>query len=164
VTVELRRLRPSEAGPLRDLRLRALTEAPSAFAASVEDQRRLPPEQWEDWARAGAGDGNTVIIVAVESERWIGMIAGRLLDAETAWLEALWVDPTDRGRGLGQDLIEAVADWARERRATRLDLSVTENNPDAAALYARAGFTPTGRRRPLPADPARIEIFLSQPL
>jgi GNAT superfamily N-acetyltransferase len=164
VSVELRRLRRSEAEALRDLRLRALAEAPSAFAASVDDERRLPPENWEDWARAGGGDGSTVTIVAVEGERWVGMIVGRLLDAETAWLEALWVDPTARGRGLGQALIEAVADWARERGATRLDLSVTENNRAAGGLYARAGFAPTGRRRPLPADPARIEIFLSRVL
>lgn len=164
MTVQLRRLRPGEGEALRDLRLRALTEAPLAFAASVDDQRRLPPENWEDWARAGAGDGSTVTIVAVESERWVGMIVGRLLDAETAWLEALWVDPTERGRGLGQDLIEAVAHWARERGATRLDLSVTDNNRAGSALYARAGFAPTGRRRPLPADPARIEIFLSRAL
>jgi ribosomal protein S18 acetylase RimI-like enzyme len=164
VTVRLRRLRPSEAGPLRDLRLRALTEAPLAFAASVGEERRLPPEDWEEWARAGAGDGSTVIIVAVESKRWVGMIVGRMLEAETAWLEALWVDPTARGRGLGQRLIEAVADWARERGAARLDLSVTEGNRAASGLYARAGFSPTGRRRPLPADPARIEIFLSRAL
>jgi GNAT superfamily N-acetyltransferase len=164
VTVRLRPLRPIEADRIRDLRLRALTEAPSAFAASVDDQRRLPPENWEEWARAGAGNGGTVTIVAVESERWVGMIVGRLLDAETAWLEALWVDPTVRGRGLGQRLIEAVADWARGRGAARLDLSVTESNGAAAALYTRAGFAPTGRRRPLPADPARLEVFLSRAL
>jgi GNAT superfamily N-acetyltransferase len=164
VTVRLRPLRPTEADRIRDLRLRALTEAPSAFAASVDDQRRLPLENWEEWARAGAGNGGTVTIVAVESERWVGMIVGRLLDAETAWLEALWVDPTVRGRGLGQRLIEAVADWARGRGAARLDLSVTEGNRAAAAVYTRAGFAPTGRRRPLPADPARIEVFLSRAL
>jgi GNAT superfamily N-acetyltransferase len=164
VTVRLRPLRPIEADRIRDLRLRALTEAPSAFAASVDDQRRLPPENWEEWARAGAGNGGTVTIVAVENERWVGMIVGRLLDAETAWLEALWVDPTVRGRGLGQRLIEAVADWARGRGAVRLDLSVTEGNRAASVLYTRAGFAPTGRRRPLPADPARIEVFLSRAL
>lgn len=45
-----------------------------------------------------------------------------------------------------------------------LELSVTANNAGAAAFYASAGFVETGRRRPLPADPSRIEVFLRRPL
>ena len=67
-----------------------------------------------------------------------------------------------RGAGLGLRLIEAVADWAAEQGVETIDLSVTTNNGAAAALYARAGFTETGRRRPLPADPSRTEVFLSR--
>ena len=166
MTVHLRRLRASEAAPLRQLRLRALADAPSAFAASLESERRVPLDDWARWARAGAEGASTVIIVAVDGGRWVGMIVGRMLDEahERAWLEALWVEPRARRLGVAQRLIEALADWARARGAAQLDLSVTENNRPARALYARAGFTPTGRRRPLPADAARIEIFLSRPL
>jgi ribosomal protein S18 acetylase RimI-like enzyme len=57
-----------------------------------------------------------------------------------------------------------VADWSRERGATAIELSVTTNNASAAALYARAGFTETGHRRPLPSDPSRTEVFLSRPV
>jgi GNAT superfamily N-acetyltransferase len=166
VTVRLRRLRASEAARLRELRLRALADAPSAFAASLDAQGGLPLDSWTGWARAAAQGADTVIILAVDDDRWVGMIVGRLLaDAgATAWLEALWVDPRARRRRLGQRLIEAVAEWARERGAVRLDLSVTEGNRPARALYAHAGFAPTGRRRPLPADTTRIEIFLSRTL
>jgi ribosomal protein S18 acetylase RimI-like enzyme len=41
---------------------------------------------------------------------------------------------------------------------------VTTNNDAAATLYSRAGFTETGRRRPLPSDPSRTEVFLSRPV
>lgn len=92
------------------------------------------------------------------------MVSGWLLNGGEAWLARLWVDPAARGAGLGLRLIEAVADWARENGARSLELSVTANNAAAAALYARAGFTETGRRRPLPADPTRTEIFLARPL
>jgi GNAT superfamily N-acetyltransferase len=127
VTVRLHRLRAGEAARFRELRLRALADAPSAFAASLEAQGRLPLDAWAGWARAGAEGVSTVIIVAVDDERWVGMIVGRLLaDAhQTAWFEALWVDPLIRRQRLGERLIEAVAEWARERGATRLDLSVT---------------------------------------
>ena len=63
----------------------------------------------------------------------------------------------DGGRGLGLD-------WARERGAVAVELSVTTNNPAAAAFYTRAGFAETGRRRPLPADPSRTEVFLRRPI
>jgi len=69
-----------------------------------------------------------------------------------------------RRAGLGLRLIEAVAGWARERGMVALELSVTSNNPAAAAFYARAGFVETGRRRPLPSDPSRTEVFLSREL
>jgi ribosomal protein S18 acetylase RimI-like enzyme len=93
------------------------------------------------------------------------MVACRPLEEKpgSTWLTALWVDPSVRGTGLGLRLIEAVAEWSSERGASTIELSVTTNNAAAAALYARAGFTETGRRRPLPADPSRTEVFLSRP-
>jgi ribosomal protein S18 acetylase RimI-like enzyme len=104
-----------------------------------------------------------VIVVAVERERWVGMVAGHRREG-SVWLSALWVDPAARGTGLGLRLVEAVADWAREQGAAAVELSVTTNNAAAAAFYARTGFAETGRRRPLPADPSRTEVFLSRPV
>ena len=106
------------------------------------------------------------MFVALDGDRYAGMAAGRTLrDPDGAvWLYALWVEPESRGNGLGALLIEAVAGWAREQGAARLDLSVTTNNAAAAALYTRAGFGETGRRRPLPGDPSRTEVFLSRQL
>jgi ribosomal protein S18 acetylase RimI-like enzyme len=158
--VRLRRLRADEVEPLRELRLRALREDPGAFAETYEEARARPLEDWASWA----GDESRVIVVAIDGERWVGMVACRLLDEAGTWLTALWVDPAARGAGLGLRLIDAVAGWARERGRTAVELSVTTNNDAAAALYARAGFTETGRRRPLPSDPSRTEVFLSLPV
>ena len=155
--MRLRRLQPDEVEPLRELRLRALREDPGAFAETFEEARARPLEDWARWA----ADESRVIVVAVDGDRWVGMVAGRLLDG-TTWLSALWVDPSVRGAGLGLRLIDAVADWAAEQGVETIELSVTTNNGAAAALYARAGFTETGRRRPLPTDPSRTEVFLSR--
>ena len=156
----LRRLRADEVEPLRELRLRALREDPGAFAETYEDARDRPLEDWASWA-AGA---SRVIVVAIDGERWVGMVACRRLGPDSTWLTALWVDPTDRGAGLGSRLIEAAADWAREQGAATVALSVTTTHDAAAGLYARTGFTETGRRRPLPSDPSRTEVFLSRPV
>jgi ribosomal protein S18 acetylase RimI-like enzyme len=164
VTFELRRIREGEAARLRELRLRALRDSPAAFADSFEERRAQPQERWIDWASAGAAGETLVTIVAVDHGRWIGMVVARLLadPPGRAWLEALWVDPSVRRAGVGTGLIEAVAAWSRDRGAASLELSVTAGNEAAKALYARAGFLETGRRRPLPADPSRTEVFLSR--
>jgi ribosomal protein S18 acetylase RimI-like enzyme len=158
--VRLRRLRRDEVEPLRELRLRALREDPGAFAESFEEARDRPLEDWASWA----ADESSVIVVAIDGDRWVGMVACRRLEPSSTWLTALWVDPAVRGAGLGLRLIEAAAEWSREQGAATVELSVTTNNQAAAALYSRAGFTETGRRRPLPSDPARTEVFLSRPV
>jgi ribosomal protein S18 acetylase RimI-like enzyme len=154
--IEVRRLRADETALLRDVRLRALTEAPGAFATSLEEAREWPPERWAEIACQFNA-------VALEGERGVGMVSAWLLENGNAWLARLWVDPTVRGSGLGLRLIEAVVEWAGERGAAAVELSVIADNRAAAALYERAGFTETGRRRPLPADPSRTEVFLSSP-
>jgi ribosomal protein S18 acetylase RimI-like enzyme len=162
---EVRRLREGEAARLRELRLRALRDAPEAFATSLEEGRAEPPERWAEWTTSGATAETQVTVVAVDGDRWLGMVLGRLLtDPRAAWLEALWVDPGVRRAGLGSGLIEAVAAWSRDRGAATLELSVTDNNGPAKALYLHCGFAETGRRRPLPADPSRIEVFLARRL
>jgi ribosomal protein S18 acetylase RimI-like enzyme len=162
--MRLRRVRDGDAARLRELRLRALREAPHAFATTFAGASARPPEYWEAWARAPVEE--QVTVVAIDGEQWVGIVTGWLLEESpgSAWLARLWVDPSVRRDGVGLRLIEAVADWARERGKVTLELSVTANNVAAAALYARAGFVETGRRRPLPADPSRTEVFLSRSL
>ena len=160
VTIEVRRLREGETALVRDVRLRALREAPEAFATTYDEALARPPEHWAEMASGG----NQVTVVALDGERGVGMVSGWLLESGNAWLARLWVDPDVRRAGVALRLTEGVAGWARERGATTLELSVTANNARAAAFYARAGFTETGRRRPLPADPSRTEVFLSRPV
>ena len=52
-----------------------------------------------------------------------------------------------RGRGIGTRLFEAVEDWARRRRAWRLELRVSSLNERGQALYRKRGFAVEGRIR-----------------
>jgi hypothetical protein len=78
--VRLRQLRADEAERLRELRLRALREDPAAFAESYEAARARPPEDWARWA----ADESLVIVVAIDGERWLGMVACGLHDETSA--------------------------------------------------------------------------------
>ena len=67
--------------------------------------------------------------------------------APEAELLTLAVDPPSQGRGLGRIALDTATTLAARLGATTLFLEVAEDNVPARALYARAGFAETGRRR-----------------
>ena len=64
----------------------------------------------------------------------------------TPHLIGVWVNPSERGRGVGSQLTRAALDLARARGASSVGLWVTEGNDDARAMYTRHGFTFTANR------------------
>jgi N-acetylglutamate synthase-like GNAT family acetyltransferase len=52
------------------------------------------------------------------------------------WLASVFVDPEERGRGIGSQLVEFIMLQARERRFTRLYLFT----PDRQTFYQRLGW------------------------
>lgn len=96
----------------------------------------MPEEYWRRWATESDAAEHKVVFVASVPE-WAGMAAG-FLDTDRsgiAGLGAMWVDFTYRRRGLGEQLLGAVIDWASTRGAGSIELSVTESNAAAERLY-----------------------------
>lgn len=58
------------------------------------------------------------------------------------WLEDLYVDDAQRGRGYGKALIAALAALCVERGYSRLEWSVLDWNEPAIAFYRSIGATP----------------------
>jgi len=56
----------------------------------------------------------------------------------------VYVRPQHRGAGLIDALIDAAAQWCRQRDVTELVLDVHRDNVRAQRAYRRAGFAPTG--------------------
>lgn len=75
-----------------------------------------------------------------------GFAMGRAA-AEEAELLTIAVDPSRRRVGLGRLLLDAVILRAADAGAGELHLEVAVDNAPAIALYERAGFGHTGRRR-----------------
>lgn len=163
--MELRRLRAGEGARFRELRLRALQDNPEAFGSSYELELELGTDAWERFAE-GSERALTEIVFVAEEGAWLGMAGGYLQqdDPTVAGLWGMWVAPEARRRALGSHLADAIAAWARARKALRLDLSVTNRAEAAVALYERLGFTPTGEREPLASDPEVLKIGLSRVL
>ncbi|MGH3379679.1 MAG: GNAT family N-acetyltransferase [Actinoallomurus sp.] len=140
----------------REVRLRALKDAPTAFASTFEREEGFDREVWTSRLTGDAA----VNLLALDDGRPVGTTSARIEENDTAQLLGMWVAPEARGRGVGRLLIDAIVRWARGHRVGDLGLWVTETNQSARALYEKNGFRPTGGRQPLPSDPSLMEIQL----
>lgn len=145
---------------LREVRLAALSEAPYAFGSTHAREAGFTEEQW----RARITRRGIAFFGYLDDVPEPAGIGGVFTGEGVADLVSMWVRPSARGKGVGEALIEAAADWAKTRDYDTLYLWVTESNVPARRLYERCGFTPTGERQPLPSDPALAEIQFSRPL
>jgi ribosomal protein S18 acetylase RimI-like enzyme len=155
----VRRVTPDEVDPMRDLRLRALQDAPLAFGSTHAREAAFEREVWEQRTRENAAGERSVAFVL---EPWAGMAVGAIHDDDepgVAHLYGMWVAPEARGAGAGRALVDAVIGWAIERGATRVMTSVESTNAAARSLYARAGFADTGRREPLGHSDATVMVL-----
>lgn len=144
----------ADEGPrLREVRLRALADAPAAFGSSYEREVAFPAEKWAErlanpdavWFVA-TGDGVDAGLVFAMEER-----PGQV------HLMAMWVAPEARGTGLAARLVDEVVAWARARDAEEVELWAVDENRVARAFYARKGFVPSGQVMALPSNPALME-------
>jgi ribosomal protein S18 acetylase RimI-like enzyme len=71
-----------------------------------------------------------------------GALIATSLDADTAHIAQIVVDPALRRRGMARDLIETTAAIAASQGCARLTLLVSADNAPACAVYAAAGFKP----------------------
>ena len=162
----IRRLRADEWRAYRDLRLRALADAPGSFGSTWEQERQRPDGDWAERVAEGAASQWQLPLVAQEGDALVGLAWGRidLAEPETARLFQMWVAPEARGRGCGALMLGAVVDWARKANARTLLLSVTVGATAAERLYAQAGFRPAGELEPLRegsplfSQPMRLEL------
>ncbi len=148
--MEVRRIDAHEWGELRDLRLRALQDAPDAFGSTHTEESARTDAQWMEWASV-LGDGPSFGAVAIDDDHWVGMAVGaphRDHPGE-AGLFAMWVAPDARHAGIGRGLVERVVRWARSEGFPVLRLLVTQTNAGAMRLYERCGFIDDGVRLPL---------------
>jgi len=154
---------------IREVRLRGLSEAPEAFCSTTQREVALGEEDW----RARAGRSHLVLAfpgtddVPGENDDFaaIGTASGVPDPHEAGGRElvGMWVDPSSRGVGVADALIDEIARWASAEGATSLALWVAEDNARARHRYEKCGFTVTGEREPMRpgTDQIRMRRVLS---
>ena len=153
---------PDDWQALRDIRLEALRDAPTAFGSTYELEVLRGEAHWRD--RVARGGTFLAFVPEVSATEPAGLIGGYQEDPVTVELVSMYVRPRARGRGVGEALVAAVIDWAGNRNAECVRLWVTETNAPARALYERCGFAPTGERQPVPSTPGLDEVAMTRPL
>jgi ribosomal protein S18 acetylase RimI-like enzyme len=159
-------LEPITAGNValfREVRLRALQDAPLAFGSTYARESQFSDEEWLQRVTRWNGESG-IGYLAMEGGHGYG-IAGVLLeqkDGTCANLVSMWVAPTHRKCGAGRLLVNEIADWSRRRGVHVMRLMVTSSNESAMQFYQRLGFSRTGRTEPYPNDPALIECEMSK--
>jgi len=89
--------------------------------------------------------------VVREANVVVGSVGVERVDDGAAELHRLYLDAQLRGRGTGKVLVEAVLEWCRAQKISRLILWSDTRFDQAHRLYERMGFRQTGERT-LPDD------------
>ena len=164
----VRRVRADDTDLLKDVRLRALREAPYAFWETLADVENDPLDEWIDWTASYAAPNTKaaafVALAEVNAPRADGMAGGYLdpVDKTAVVVWGVWVDPRCRGEGIADALLHAVEEWASLSGRPRLTLWVATTSHPAIALYLRQGFRDNGQRREHVSDLPREEMFMEK--
>lgn len=78
--MEIVRLRGGDGGRLRDVRLRALADAPHAFSSSLAREVGLSPEFWEKRVVESELGEDGAVFIAIEDDHSVGMAGGFFID------------------------------------------------------------------------------------
>lgn len=156
MTFTISRAEEADWSAYRQIRLRALLEAPEAYGSSYESELRLTEGEWRTRAAS-----RRLLLVRDDEQRVVGTAAGIPGEDGDLDLVGMFVAADVRGRGCAELLLDAVVAVARENEAGRVVLHVTDGNEAAARCYRRYGFVETGRRWPMERDPGLTEIELA---
>jgi ribosomal protein S18 acetylase RimI-like enzyme len=136
----IRRAQSGDEAALRQLRIQALSDAPTAFGSTLERELNRSLADWARWLSPTAtflfedGTGLKGLASGVPDEADPGLVH----------LMAMWLHPDLRGSGAADRLVDAVLVWATSVGAERIRLDVVQGNEAAIGLYQRHGFRPTG--------------------
>ena len=152
------RIRADQWRILKNVRLRALEDAPYAFGTTLAEGQKRIDRDWQDMARDHATLLDRAYFMAYVGDNPCGMAGCYRTASDTVVLTAMWVAPEFRGKNIGEQIVRAVIEWAREGGASTLEAWVSENNP-ARFFYQRIGFEETDLTEPLRSG-SKIQIIL----
>jgi diamine N-acetyltransferase len=87
-----------------------------------------------------------------------------LTGSNTVQVERIYIEPALQGQKLGTQLLDFSMEYAREKQADWLWLSVWQKNPRAVSFYERCGFTIFGTDIFYVADDPQLDWAMRKPV
>jgi ribosomal protein S18 acetylase RimI-like enzyme len=148
--MEIRATAADDWAILKEIRLAAQLDAPTAFGVSYATAAGQSDAQW----RERAAGGRIEFLLAFVDGVAVGMIGGGTSAATAEYnLIAMWVKPECRGTDTATQLVAAIKACAAAQGHTRIVLDVAPENARAAAFYRRQGFVFLPEWEPLASHP-----------
>lgn len=119
--------------------------------AATRDKLRnaaWPAQHGAQWCRELMADPQALLLVAAVDGEVVGHLVGAFEEPSYMWtvsraeLVSMYVRTELRGQGIGGSLVDAFAEWAKDRGAARLHVSAYAANEGALRLYRSHGFAP----------------------
>ncbi|GEP25800.1 GNAT family acetyltransferase [Cryobacterium levicorallinum] len=121
---------------IRDLTSANIGAATSLWVRAGLTRQWNPPEL--DLQRALDG-GTSTVLGAFDNDRLIGTVmVGH--DGHRGWVYYLAVDESQRGTGLGRQLMSTAEDWLRKHGAVKVQLMVRSTNEAVLGFYEHLGY------------------------
>ena len=137
MSIEIITPKQEESARLRELRLRALADAPYAFGADYKVESEKPLEYWQEYL------GNTDWCFAVINGKDIGLLSVDKADADRGsdcWMASWWIDEAYRGQGIPKLMLNWLDNLCTSKGWTKQGLGVWPENERAIAAYIKLGF------------------------
>jgi len=135
---------------LKEIRLAALLDSPTAFGVSYQTAITNSDEQWKQRA---SSETQPKFWLAFKDEKAIGMIGAGVDQTDRYNLIAMWVEPASREFGVAERLIDAVKFDAINNGFKQIFLDVSRDNLKASRLYKKHGFFFIAEEKPLASHP-----------
>ena len=139
--IQVRPFTAADVGQVRDLFIRVNRAlAPPHLKDAFEHYIALSLAEEIDRIADYYAERNGGFWVAAEGARVVGMFGLEPASATAVELRRMYVDPDMRRRGIARLMLTAAEDECRRRGRASLDLSTSELQGDALALYRNAGY------------------------
>ncbi len=149
--VSIRKLLVTEWRLLKNLRLKALKEEPTAFASSYEENKLKTDKDWKGYLEGAWDEDGSIMLFAEVDGHLVGMIAAHWVAKKrlkhVAEVRMMYVDVDYRKKGIAKELfnelenrIRQVASEDGKPQIHKLKLDVNSRNQSAIAFYESLGF------------------------
>jgi ribosomal protein S18 acetylase RimI-like enzyme len=153
--ISVRKLLVTEWRLLKNLRLKALKEEPTAFASSYKEDKKKSDEDWKRYLEGAWREDSSIMLFAEVDGHLVGILGAHWVvkkkQEHVAEVGMMYVDVDYRKNGIARKLFEEVEKKLKEvqtesgkRQIHKLKLEVNSQNKSAIALYKSLGFKHVG--------------------